>query len=74
MREPDYLELQLSTGGNLSNSRGISQSEHDQSPPSRDGDGLFNIHFRLQVEGVEHLERVLGAIRLLPVVQRVQRR
>ena len=46
----------------------------DTQDSSRDGDGLFNIHFRLQVEGVEHLERVLGAIRLLPVVQRVQRR
>ncbi|MCP1289161.1 MULTISPECIES: bifunctional (p)ppGpp synthetase/guanosine-3',5'-bis(diphosphate) 3'-pyrophosphohydrolase [unclassified Chromobacterium] len=46
----------------------------DTQDSSRDGDGLFNIHFRLQVEGVEHLERVLSAIRVLPVVQRVQRR
>ncbi|MDF0605316.1 bifunctional (p)ppGpp synthetase/guanosine-3',5'-bis(diphosphate) 3'-pyrophosphohydrolase [Neisseriaceae bacterium TC5R-5] len=46
----------------------------DTQESSRDGDGLFNIHFRLQVECVEHLERVLSAIRRLPVVQRVQRR
>ncbi|MEN3810688.1 ACT domain-containing protein, partial [Chromobacterium piscinae] len=46
----------------------------DTQDSSRDGDSLFNIHFRLQVEGVEHLERVLAAVRQLAVVQRVERK
>nr|WP_230370313.1 ACT domain-containing protein [Paludibacterium denitrificans] len=38
------------------------------------GDGFIHIHFRLQVEGVEHLERVLNGVGQLQVVQQAERR
>lgn len=38
------------------------------------GEGFIHIHFRLQVDGLRHLEQVLGAISQVPSVQRVERR
>jgi GTP pyrophosphokinase/guanosine-3',5'-bis(diphosphate) 3'-pyrophosphohydrolase len=38
------------------------------------GEGFIHIHFRLQVEGLRHLEQVLGAVSQVPSVQRVERR
>ncbi|KJV32578.1 guanosine-3',5'-bis(diphosphate) 3'-pyrophosphohydrolase [Aquitalea magnusonii] len=38
------------------------------------GDGFIHIHFRLQVESVDHLSRVLNAVQSLVVVQRTERR
>lgn len=38
------------------------------------GDGFLHIHFRLQVESVEHLEKVLSGINHVPVVQQAERR
>lgn len=37
-------------------------------------DGHIHIHFRLQVENLSHLERVLAAVRQVEVVQRAERR
>ncbi|AXK38357.1 RelA/SpoT family protein [Crenobacter cavernae] len=38
------------------------------------GDGYIHIHFRLLVEGLQHLEQVLAAVSQVPFVQRVERR
>jgi GTP pyrophosphokinase/guanosine-3',5'-bis(diphosphate) 3'-pyrophosphohydrolase len=38
------------------------------------GDGFIHIHFRLQVEGLRHLEQVIAAIGQVNSVQRVERK
>jgi GTP pyrophosphokinase/guanosine-3',5'-bis(diphosphate) 3'-pyrophosphohydrolase len=38
------------------------------------GDDFLHIHFRVQVEGLAHLERVLGEIRQVGFVQRAERK